>query len=318
VSLLRPTSSRALLLRAHRARVVAAFATVALLVSSSGSGRQASSAQPESPAPPQWPASWTEPQAPFRLLDNLYYVGSAELGSYLIATSDGLILLDTGSQEDAQLIRRGIATLGFDLGNLRILLNSQAHFDHTAGLAALKRASGAQLFAMEADADLLEAGGRGDFAFGDRFLFPAVSVDRRLRDKDTVELGGTRLTALHTPGHTRGCTTWLLTLEDNGRPVRVVFAGSTSINPGVRLAGPPSYPGIAEDFAKTHARLQALIPDTDVFLSAHAGFFSMADKLARREAGEQHVFFDRPGFADWVERSERRYLRALETDRGGQ
>ena len=142
--------------------------------------------------------SWNRPHEPFQVIDNIYYVGASGIGAYLITTEEGHILLDGGFEETAPIILDNIATLGFDIADVKILLNSHAHFDHTGGLAALQEASGASFFMSEPDADLMENGGRGDFlahVMGDVGLFPAVEIDRRLQDGDTVTLGSTTLTA---------------------------------------------------------------------------------------------------------------------------
>jgi metallo-beta-lactamase class B len=221
---------------------------------------------------------WRRPTPPFRIAERLYYVGTADLAAYLITSNDGLILLDGTLPETAGQVLGNVRTLGFDPRQIRILLNSHAHFDHAGGLAEIKRATGAALVASDKDAELLERGGRGDFFFGDRFPYPAVKVDRRVEDQGVVELGGTRLVAHLTPGHTRGCTSWTGTFEDRGHRYSAVFVCSLSVVPGYRLKGRPSYPGIARDYRGSVATLKAL--PCELFLGAHARFFDMARKRA--------------------------------------
>src|SRR6187551_2477117 len=153
-------------------------------------------------------ADWNEPANAHQVIGPIYFVGTNALASFLITTRSGHILLDPGFQESVPLIKDSIRALGYKYEDIRILLNSQAHYDHAAALALIKRETGAQLAAMADDAPLLASGGHGDFVFGDDYLFPPVTVDRRLRDGDVIELGELRLTARHTPGHTKGAATF--------------------------------------------------------------------------------------------------------------
>ena len=150
-----------------------------------------------------YPANWTRPIEPFKIVANVYYVGTEDLASYLITTAAGSILLETGVDGNVDLIARNVATLGFKVTDIKYLLTTQAHFDHVGGHARMKQRSGAQVVVSEADAPLVEGGGRGDYHFGPDFYFTPVHVDRRIQDADTVRLGGTVLTAHLTPGHTK-------------------------------------------------------------------------------------------------------------------
>jgi metallo-beta-lactamase class B len=247
-----------------------------------------------------------QPVAPYRIAGNLYYVGASDVTSFLITTPQGHILLDGGFVETAPQIEANVQKLGFKLEDVKILLNSHAHFDHAGGLAELKQRTGARLYANAADADLLARGGSGDFAFGDRLRFPPVQVDHPVHDGETVSLGGTTLTAHGTPGHTRGCTSWSMAVEEGGKRYDVVFFGSTSINPGVHLAGKPSYPGIALDYAKSFAVLKAL--PCDIFLASHASFYNGLEKAKRLKAGAgKNPFLDPQGYRDVLAHTEKVY-----------
>lgn len=262
----------------------------------------------------QLPPDWREPIEPFRIVGNIYYVGTAELGSFLITTEEGHILLDTPLESETHLVLDSIRKLGFDPKDIRILLNSQAHYDHTGGLAEIKRISGARLMAGRGDAELLGRGGKGDFAFGDRYRFPAVLVDRPLDDGDEIALGGTKLLVRLTPGHTRGTTTYVLDVPEGGTQYRVVFAGSLSVNEGVRLANPPSYEGIAEDFARSIQILESLRPD--VFLSAHGGFFGLSQKAELLRAGAKtNPFIDASRYRPWLTRMKEAFEKQLARER---
>jgi metallo-beta-lactamase class B len=283
---------------------IAALGLAALLAAPGLEGQ----ADPES-------RSWNQPIAPFRIIGNLYYVGASDITSYLIATAQGLIVIDGGFVETAPQIRDNIAKLGFRVSDVRILLNSHAHYDHAGGLAALKAWSGARLLASPGDAPLLEAGGRATPQFGDRFLFPPVKVDHLLHDGEAVTLGGTTLEAHLTPGHTPGCTTWSMRVAEGGEDHDVVFVCSTSVLPGYRLTGPQStYPGIADDYARTFATLAAL--PCDVFLAAHAGFFGGEDKARRLRAGARpNPFIDPQGYRAYLAVAEAAYRARLAAER---
>jgi metallo-beta-lactamase class B len=236
-------------------------------------------------------AGWNKPVEPLRVVGPVHFVGTNELGAFLVTTPEGYVLIDGGLPESAPLIEQSIRKLGLDPRRIRVLLITQAHFDHVGSLAHFKQLSGARVEVMDGDVSLLESGGRTDYLFGDAagradaasFRFEPAKVDRTLRDRDTVTLGGVTLTARKTPGHTPGSTTWLTTVEEGGRRYQVVFAASTSINPGTRLVDRPSYPGIAEDFAHAFEVLESLRPD--VFLGGHTGFFDLEGKRARLGQG---------------------------------
>jgi len=255
-------------------------------------------------------AKLAQPQEPFQIAGNIYYVGSNDLGCYLIATPKGHILINTGYERMAPLLRANVEKLGFHFQDIRYLLNGQAHDDHVAGFAAAREASGAKVLVMQGDDDIIEHGGRGDFRFDGQTSWRVCHVDRVLHDGDTVSLGGTTLTAHLTPGHTKGCTTWTTTVSDKGRLLNVVIVGGVSVNPGVKLLHNPRYPGIADDYARTFRTLHAL--SCDLFLGSHANYFSMADKLARLKAGAtDNPFVDPAGYRRFVEESQARFEQQL-------
>ena len=221
------------------------------------------------------------PTPPLRIAGTIHYVGTHELGAYLITTSDGHILLDGTVREAAPAVVESIRTLGFDPKDIRVLLISQAHFDHVGSLAYFKRLTGARVEVMAGDDTIVESGGRTDYLFADdpALHFEPVKVDRVLHDGDEVRLGNVRLVARHTPGHTPGCTTWTTVVRERDREYSVVFAGSTTVNPDTRLVRNPSYPGIRDDYRRTFRVLESLQPD--IFLAAHASFFDLESKRQR-------------------------------------
>jgi metallo-beta-lactamase class B len=255
-----------------------------------------------------------QPVAPFRIMDNLYYVGASDIASFLIVTPKGNILLDSGFEETVPQIQANVKTLGFRLEVTKFLLNTHAHFDHAGGLAHLKKLTGAQVAASEEDALLLEAGGHGDPSFGDSLVFQPVQVDRRLKNGDTVSLGGTVMTAEITPGHTRGCTTWTMTVKDAGKPYHVVFVCSTSVLPEIRLIDNAQYPGIERDYEYTFRRLRQL--PCDIFLGAHGSFFDLLGKIERLRRGDKpNPFIDPEGYKKYLDSSEAAFQKELRIER---
>lgn len=239
---------------------------------------------------PTW-RSWNQPVEPFRIVGNIYYVGASDVASYLITTPKGHILIDGGFVETAPMIRDSIRRLGFKVEDVKILLNSHAHFDHAAGLAQLKQWSGAQFIASHADGEQTAVGGKSDFMWGDRVTFPPVKPDRFIADRESVTLGDTVMTAHLTPGHTKGCTTWTTTVEENGRRYNVLFLCSVSA-PGYKLVNNPKYPNIVDDYSHSFAYLKTL--PCDVFLGPHASFFHMKEKRAEQKTEPAHNPFINP------------------------
>jgi len=265
-------------------------------------------AAPVSPQADEHP-DWTTPIAPFRIADNLYYVGSRDLASYLIVTPAGDILINSSLESSPALIRRSVEQLGLHFSDIHILLISHAHFDHDAGSAEIKRMTGAQYMVMDSDVPVVESGGAKDF-FYPHDTYPPAKVDRVLHDGDEVRLGGAVLVAHKTPGHTRGCTTWTMRTTQQGKPVNVVIVGSWNVNPGFRLVSrpgkPASYPGIADDYRKTFAVLKGL--PCDIFLGAHDQYFDLLAKLERANAGAgQKVWIDPEGYRKAVAEKEREF-----------
>ncbi len=258
------------------------------------------------------------PADPFRIAGNLYYVGSRDLGSYLITTDAGHILIDAGYDTTVPTIEANVARLGFKIQDVKILLNTQAHFDHAGGFAALRRRTGASLQVSGPDADVIERGGLRDFSFGEAYPFPPATVDRRLKDGDTVALGGMSLTAHVTPGHTIGCTTWTFDVADRGRTLHAVDLCGLSILSTTRVTGMPGYPGIATDYPKTFAALRNL--PVDIFIGAHASYYDGMEKarVARTNPSGPNPFIDPDGFRRSIDSSETRFRDQLARERGGQ
>lgn len=256
--------------------------------------------------------AWTRPFPPFRIAGNLYYVGSEDLASYLIATPRGLILINSSLEVSVPLIRKSVESLGFRFSGIRILLISHAHQDHCGGSANIIHLTGAKYYVMAGDVSVVESGGRSDFQYGARksMRYPPAHVDRVLHDGDTVSLGGTVLSARLTPGHTKGTTTWTLDESEGGRVLHVVIVGSPNVNPGYKLAGNKVYPQIANDYKRGFAVLEKL--PCDVFLGAHGSYFDLTGKYARWNAGDKNAFIDPAGYKAYIADREQAFEKELQ------
>jgi metallo-beta-lactamase class B len=252
--------------------------------------------------------SWTTPAAPFQIADNLYYVGSEDLASYLVVTPGGNILINANLASSPPQIRASVEKLGFHWTDTKILLNGQAHYDHVGGAAEVVRETHARNMVMDGDVSVMETGARTDFLSPSPNIlaYDPVHVDRILHDGDTVRLGNVTLTAHKTAGHTRGCTTWTMRSHLPGEPAQtmrnIVIVGGVSFWSEYHFVATPghpvSYPGIAQDFQHTFSELQAL--PCDVFLGAHGGYFDMLTKLKRYKQAGSTVFIDPAGYKAFV------------------
>ena len=240
----------------------------------------------------QGPANWTAPTEPFRIADNLYYVGTAGLGAYLLTSPAGHVLIDGAMPTSAKMIEANIAKLGFKPTDVKVLLNTHAHFDHAGGLAELKKDTGAKLYASAGDRQALETGTYVGSEDVKAFDFAPVKVDRVLKDGEQVRLGTTVLTAHLTPGHSAGCTTWTFPVKIDGAQRQALLYCSTSVaaNRLVSKTRGPQYPGIVQDYEATFAKLKTL--KADVFLAPHAEQFGLGAKRARLAAAGPNPFVD--------------------------
>src|SRR5437870_6858178 len=268
-----------------------------------------------SPSLAQSDPTWPGPSPPFRIVGNLYWVGSYDLATYLITTPQGHILINTGVGDTAKQIKASAERLGFNLADTKILTATHGHFDHVSGMAELKRMTGARLIVSEQDKELLESGGRLDFRFGDTpgARFEPVKVDGTFKDSDTISLGGTVLTAHHHPGHTKGATSFTLNVQESGKTYRVVIANMGSINPGVTVSGMVKYPGITQDYARTFLAQKDM--KIDVWLASHASQFRMHEKYKPGDPYNPDRFVDPRGFKAAVEQLEKTYREQLARER---
>ena len=243
---------------------------------------------------------WTTPMPPFRIAGNLHYVGSRDLASYLITSPRGHILINTNLVTSPTQIRASIEKLGFTIPQVKIILISHGHYDHCAGSAEFKKLTGAKYLVMDADVSVIESGGKTDFHYASdpTMRFPATKVDRALHDNEQITLGTTVMTAHKTAGHTKGCTTWTMTVAEGRKNLNAVIVGSPNVNTGYKLIDNPQYPQIAADFTRQFQTLQSL--PCDIFLGAHGGYFGLIEKFAKKQAGDTTAFVDPTGYKSYI------------------
>lgn len=261
-------------------------------------------------------SDWLQPFPPFRIAGNLHYVGSAGLASYLITTPQGHVLINSSLEASVPLIEASVGQLGFKFTDVKILLISHAHSDHCAASATIKERTGARYMVMDADVSVVESGGKSDFQYGPLLTshFPPTKVDRVLHDGDTVELGGARLVAHLTPGHTKGCTTWTMSVREGEKTYRAVIIGSPNVNPGYDLVKNTAYPGIAADYEKMFRVLKGL--PCDLFLGAHGAYFGMDEKYPKMKDSPPGVLVDPDGYQKYVREREAAFRAELARQRG--
>jgi metallo-beta-lactamase class B len=237
---------------------------------------------------------------PHKIIGNLYYVGTEALGSFLVNTPAGLILINSDYEGVVPVIQKSVEQLGFKFTDIKILLGSHAHGDHMEGDALVKELTGARVMAMAEDVPALERMRPGN---------KPHPIDRVLHDGDTVTLGGTTMLAHLTPGHTRGCTTWTLRVQEGGKSYDVVIIGSMGVNPGFNLVNNKDVPQIAEEYVRGFKVLHSL--PCDVPLGSHPAMYNLAEKYARLGKGP-NPFVDPEGYKTEVATEEGAFLLRVE------
>jgi len=267
-----------------------------------------------SPVPADDDPERTERVEPFKIIGNLYFVGSRlHYPAYLITGTEGHVLIDTTYEEMVPDIVENINKLGFKIDDVKYLLSSHAHHDHVGGHSAMREITGAVTMATAADAAVIESGGKADFRASD--LWEPGKVDRIIQDLEQIRLGDTVLQAHLTPGHTKGCTTWTTRIEENGKKYDVVIICGARMNTGEALVNNPDYPDLPAEFAYTFAKLKIL--PVDIYLGAHGYWFDLKSKVDKMKQGAaENPFIDPAGYRRAVEAWESLYLKQLRTDRG--
>lgn len=240
-------------------------------------------------------AEWSQSYQPFRIAGNLYYVGTYELACFLITTTEGNILINTGLASSASQIKNNIEASGFKFSDTKILLTTQAHYDHVGAMAAVKKMTGAQLMVDEKDAAVLKDGGNSDYAFGGNgSTFQPVKADRLLHDHDIIQLGDMQLVILHHPGHTKGSCSFLFTVRDDQRSYKVLIANMPTIVTDKKFEDVTTYPEIAKDYAYTLHAMKNI--SFDIWLASHASQFRLHDKHKPGDAYNPDAFIDKQGY----------------------
>lgn len=251
-----------------------------------------------------------EPVEPFRIIGNIYYVGARNLASYLIATPEGHVLIDTGVHDMPVQIRDSMDKLGFRVEDIRIILSSHAHFDHIQGHAIMQRMSGAQVMALDADADALEAG--QDLSPLGFEGWEPVKVDRRLQDGESITLGGVTLTPTLAPGHTPGCTLWSLDTLDMGQSYKVGYFGCNGPNDGVQLINNPRFPTLVEDALFGFDNMARL--DLDIYLTGHPQQPFDGIEHAMRVQLRPHPLLNQQPWAEFIADRRADFMRRVESE----
>ncbi len=257
---------------------------------------------------------WEEPAEPVRIAGPVYFVGTKGLGAFLFTTSEGHLLMNTGMPSSGPMIVASIRKLGFKPEDIKLMINGHAHIDHAGAFSFVKSQFGAQLAVMKDDVEAMESGDRDDFKYANDFVYPGVKVDRILRDGDTIKMGEVLLTAYHTPGHTRGATTWVANITVDAKPYVVAFPDGAGFNPGYRLVKNPIYPGIAEDYRRTHHVLEMLKPD--IWLAQHNEYYDLEGKRERARTEGVKAWIDPEGYRRFIAEKKRAFEDQLDLELG--
>lgn len=262
---------------------------------------------------PRTTPEWVATYQPFRIVGNLYYVGTYDLACYLITTTKGNILINTGLAASESQIKSNIETLGLKFSDTKILLTTQGHYDHMGAMAAIKESTGAQMMVDEKDADVLTTGGNSDYELAHYGTsFKPVKPDRLLHDKDTIRLGEMQLVMLHHPGHTKGSCSFLFTVKDEQQSYKVLIANMPTIVTDKKFADIKAYPGIADDYAYTFKALKDL--KFDLWLASHANQFKMHDKHKPGDAYNPAAFIDQAGYINALSELQKLYDEKIKKD----
>jgi metallo-beta-lactamase class B len=249
---------------------------------------------------------WSRSCEPFRIAGNLYYVGTYDLACYLVSTKEGSILINTGLASSASQIKTNIEALGFRFSDVKILLTTQAHYDHVGAMAAIKKMTGAKLMVDEKEVEVLVSGGSSDYALGNYGRsFEPVKPDRLLHDGDPVMLGGMQIVMLHHPGHTKGSCSFLFNVNDERSSYRILIANMPSIVTTAKFTDIPAYPTIAEDYARTLGAMKKL--SFDIWVASHASQFKLHDKHKPGNAYNPAAFIDRAGYESTLNALQKEY-----------
>lgn len=259
---------------------------------------------------PRTTEEWTRACQPFRIAGNLYYVGTYDLGCYLITTSKGNILINTGLAGSMIQIKNNIETLGFKFSDTKILLTTQVHYDHVGAMAAIRQQTGAQFMADEKDADVLATGGVSDYELGVYGTsFEPIQPDRLLHDNDTISLGEMQLVLLHHPGHTKGSCSYLFTVKDDKRSWKVLIANMPTIVTDKPFSTIAAYPEIEKDYSYTLNAMKNI--SFDIWVASHASQFDLHTKHKPGDPYNPSAFIDQQGYDAALSDLQKQYEKKL-------
>ncbi len=285
-------------------KIIFTIATLALLNCVHASAQKINEPQNTNP-------QWSQPYEPFRIVGNVYYVGTYDLACYLIVTPKGNILINTGLSGSGSMIKESIEALGFKFADTKILLTTQAHYDHVAAMADIKKLTGAKMMVDDKDAGVLTDGGDSDYELGKNgSTYEPVKVDRLMKNGDTIKLGTMQLVMLHHPGHTKGSCSFLFDVKDEHRTYKVLIANMPTIVTDRKFSDILSYPDIAKDYVYTLDAMKKL--SFDIWLSSHASQFELHTKHKPGDAYNPASFADRKGYDKSVDDLEAQYLKKME------
>lgn len=257
--------------------------------------------------PKNHPKEWSQPYEPFRIAGNLYYVGTYDLASYLIVTNKGNILINTGLADSLPIIKKNIQKLGFKYRDTKILLLTQAHYDHLGAMADIKKETGAKLYVDAADAEVLKSGGKTDYEMGKYGItFKPVNPDYALKDKSLIQLGNTKLTMLHHLGHTKGSCSFIFETKDNRRNYKVLIANMPTIIIDKKFSEVTAYPSIEKDYQYTLNEMKKL--NFDIWVASHASQFDLHKKRKPKDAYNPDAFMNKKEYFDQLDELEKDYL----------
>ena len=245
--------------------------------------------------PKDTPAEWSKAYTPFRIAGNLYYVGTYDLACYLITTNKGNILINTGLANSYSIISNNIKQLGFKVSDIKILLTTQAHYDHMGAMADFQKLTHASVMMDKEDVNVAKDGGSSDYALGGKEpSYKPVKTDRLLSDGDLISLGNMTLKMLHHPGHTKGSCSYLFEVKDNKKAYKILIANMPSIVTDKKFSEIPAYPKIEEDYRNTLQKMKNI--SFDIWLSSHASQFDLHNKYKEDAPYNPQTFVDRKGY----------------------
>lgn len=256
---------------------------------------------------------WSKPYPAFKIAGNLYYVGTYDLASYLLVTPKGNILINTGLANSYSLIKNNIESLGFSLKDTKILLITQAHYDHTGALAQIKRETGAKLFVNAPEEDALKTGGKTDYEMGKYGeTFEAVTPDKLLKDQSKIKLGGTKLTLLSHPGHTKGSCSYLVDVKEGSKTYKVLIANLPSIIIDGKFSDVKTYPEIQKDYAYTFNAMKNL--NFDLWVASHASQFDLHQLRQPNDPYNPNLFSDKKAYFEALNNLATKYQEKLKEE----